>query len=89
LVRLGGLCENYCRIIRDLGSGIVSECHTSLIRCLDSWAIRWPITFSRNVARDFTQYLSERPEMSFSLRAVASAKAAKREIKEGQNKKEK
>ena len=35
----------------------------SLSRCLDPWAIRWPI-FSRNLARDFTHYLSEQPEMS-------------------------
>ena len=36
----------------------------SLSGCLDPWAIRWPITFSRNLARDFTHYLSEQPEMS-------------------------
>lgn len=35
-----------------------------LSRCLDPWAIRWPITFSRNLARDLTHYLSEQPEMS-------------------------
>jgi hypothetical protein len=47
----------------------------SLSRGLDPWAIRWPITFSRNPAPDFTHYLSERPEMSSQWR----------EIKEGQN----
>ena len=42
--------------------------------CLDPWAIRWPITFSRNLARDFTQYHSEQPEMSSHDEASKKAK---------------
>ena len=64
-----------CRIVRHLGSGIVSECHTydaakrseSLGGCLDPWVIRWPITFSRNLAPEFTQYLCEQTKEDRNL----------------------
>jgi hypothetical protein len=44
------------------------------------------LNFPRKLAPFFLQYISERPEMTSPWRAGASAKAAKREIKEGQNK---
>jgi len=46
----------------------------SLSRCLGPWAIRWPITFSRNLSRIFTHYLSEQPEMSSHHEASKKAK---------------
>jgi len=45
--------------------------------------------FPRKLAPDFLQYISERPEMTSPWPAGASAKAAKREIKEGQNNRKK
>jgi hypothetical protein len=38
---------------------------------------RWPITFSRNLAPDFTHYLSERPEMSSQDESSRKAKTMK------------
>jgi hypothetical protein len=49
----------------------------SLSRCLDPWAIRWPIIFSRNLSRIFTHYLSEQPEMSSHDEASKKAKTVK------------
>jgi len=39
-------------------------------RCLDPW----PITFPRNLTRDFTHYLREQPEMSSHDEASKKAK---------------
>jgi hypothetical protein len=48
---------------------------------------RWPITFSRNLARDFTHYLSERPEMSSQDESSRKAKTMKGKLKMQKTKK--
>jgi len=50
-------------------------------RCLDAWGDRWPITFSRNLAPDFTHYLSERPEMSSQDESSQKAKPTRKKSK--------
>jgi hypothetical protein len=83
--RLKAARRESCRIVRHLGSGIVSERHRtrplerseSLIRCLGPLGDRWPITFSRNLAPDFSHYLSERPEMSSQDESSRKAKTMK------------
>jgi hypothetical protein len=47
---------------------------------------RWPITFSRNLASDFTQYLSERPEMSSQDESSRKAKPTRKKNKMAQKK---
>jgi hypothetical protein len=47
---------------------------------------RWPITFSRNLAPDFTHYLSERPEMSSQDESSRKAKPTRKKNKMAQKK---
>ena len=42
---------------------------------------RWPITFSRNLAPDFTHYLSERPEVSSQDESSRKAKPTRKKNK--------
>jgi hypothetical protein len=57
----------------------------SVAAATEGWFFKRFPNFPRNLAPDFTHYLSERPEMTSPWHAGASAKAARRGLKEGQN----